>query len=169
MDGRLDRDRVLGLLDTVDWRLEDLSEDVLGLGLQLLLDQVLEGLAVQALVSARGFLALLADLGVFHSLRLGRGIDHLLNDWLNVGVNGRDEEGDSGPILECEPEVGVVDDFDIVAVGVDVGDLDLLVHQGACLLSQCLERGRHRNALDDVCCSNSEFGYDVVLHTLFLV
>ena len=103
MDRRLLRGGVLGLFNTFDWRFEDLSEDVLGLVLELLLNQVLERLSVHALTTCR-LLALLADLGLFRLDHLGRRVDHLLNDW-RLRVKKRHQEGNGCPVLQCELKV----------------------------------------------------------------
>ena len=78
--------KILGLFNTLNRSLEDLSEDILGLVLKLRLNEVLEGFAVHALV-ATVLLSLFPEslLGW-----LGGRVDNLLNyrlRWLGLHLD----------------------------------------------------------------------------------
>lgn len=95
-----------------DWSLQDFLEDILGLVLKFLLDEVLESFAVHTLVAAILLLALFADCLFFCSgLMLGGCVDHLnlslslhleFRFWL---VEGCDEEDDLLGVLKRDLEV----------------------------------------------------------------
>lgn len=95
-----------------DWSLQDLLEDILGLALKFLLDEVFEGFAVHALVTGSFLLALFADSLLLNSGLLLRGrVDHLnlslgLHLEFGLGLLERcDEEDDLLSVLESNLEV----------------------------------------------------------------
>ena len=100
--------KILGLLNTLHGSLQDFSEDVLRLVLELRLDEVLEGFAVHALVAA-----------VFLGLFTKNLLDGL--DWLDV-ADAVVVLDDRALLALAGDEVGSAPDFAFEALDGSTGD-----------------------------------------------